>query len=295
MLHAQYVAMYSTPWMSDIVVGTMRWGIWDAKFTTAQYEAMIDTSMSLGMSTFDHADIYGDYTTEAEFGAALKLHPEWRSQMELVTKCGIIRVCDQKPEHYIKAYDFTKSHILQCAEDSLRNLQTDYLDVMLLHRPDLLMDPDEVAEAFELLYTSGKVRSFGVSNFTPSQVKLLQSTVPVGVHQLEVSVKDVSAFDDGRLDQCALDGIVPMAWSPLGGGTLPNEMLTVLEPLATAFEVTPQAIALAWLLQHSSGILPVVGTTKAENLEAAQAALNIKLDRQQWYTIYQAATGTTLP
>lgn len=295
MLHAQYVAMYSTPWMSDIVVGTMRWGIWDAKFTTAQYEAMIDTSMSFGMSTFDHADIYGDYTTEAEFGAALKLHPEWRSQMELVTKCGIIRVCDQKPEHYIKAYDFTKSHILQSAEDSLRNLQTDYLDVMLLHRPDLLMDPDEVAEAFELLYTSGKVRSFGVSNFTPSQVKLLQSTVPVGVHQLEVSVKDVSAFDDGRLDQCALDGIVPMAWSPLGGGTLPNEMLTVLEPLATAFEVTPQAIALAWLLQHSSGILPVVGTTKAENLEAAQAALNIKLDRQQWYTIYQAATGTTLP
>ena len=295
MLHAQYVAMYSTPWMSDIVVGTMRWGIWDAKFTTAQYEAMIDKSMSLGMSTFDHADIYGDHTTEAEFGAALKLHPEWRSQMELVTKCGIIRVCDQKPEHYIKAYDFTKSHILQSAEDSLRNLQTDYLDVMLLHRPDLLMDPDEVAEAFELLYTSGKVRSFGVSNFTPSQVKLLQSTVPVGVHQLEVSVKDVSAFDDGRLDQCALDGIVPMAWSPLGGGTLPNEMLTVLEPLATAFEVTPQAIALAWLLQHPAGILPVVGTTKSENLEAAQKALNIKLDRQQWYTIYQAATGTTLP
>ena len=295
MLHAQYAAMYSTPWMSDIVVGTMRWGIWDAKFTTAQYEAMIDTSMSLGMSTFDHADIYGDYTTEAEFGAALKLHPEWRSQMELVTKCGIIRVCDQKPEHYIKAYDFTKSHILQSAEDSLRNLQTDYLDVMLLHRPDLLMDPDEVAEAFELLYTSGKVRSFGVSNFTPSQVKLLQSTVPVGVHQLEVSVKDVSAFDDGRLDQCALDGIVPMAWSPLGGGTLPNEMLTVLEPLAKAFEVTPQVIALAWLLQHPAGVLPIVGTTKAENLEAAQKALNIKLDRQQWYTIYQAATGTTLP
>ena len=295
MLHAQYAAMYSTPWMSDIVVGTMRWGIWDAKFTTAQYEAMIDKSMSLGMSTFDHADIYGDHTTEAEFGAALKLHPEWRSQIELVSKCGIIRVCDQKPEHYIKAYDFTKSNILQSAEDSLRNLQTDYLDVMLLHRPDLLMDPDEVAEAFELLYTSGKVRSFGVSNFTPSQVKLLQSTVPVGVHQLEVSVKDVSAFNDGRLDQCALDGIVPMAWSPLGGGTLPNEMLTVLEPLAKAFEVTPQVIALAWLLQHPAGVLPIVGTTKAENLEAAQKALNIKLDRQQWYTIYQAATGTTLP
>ena len=295
MLHAQLEAMYSTPWMSDIVVGTMRWGIWDAKFTTAQYEAMIEKAMSLGMSTFDHADIYGDHTTEAEFGAALKLHPEWRSQMELVTKCGIIRVCDQKPGHYIKAYDFTKSHILQSAEDSLRNLQTDYLDVMLLHRPDLLMDPDEVAEAFEMLYTSGKVRSFGVSNFTPSQVKLLQSTVPVGVHQLEVSLKDVSAFDDGRLDQCTLDGIVPMAWSPLGGGKLPEAVVSALSALAVEFEVTPQAMALAWLLQHPSGILPVVGTTKAENLEAAHAALNIKLDRQQWYTIYQAATGTTLP
>lgn len=281
--------------MSDIVVGTMRWGIWDAQFTTVQYEAMIEMAMSLGMSTFDHADIYGDHTTEAEFGAALKLHPAWRSQMELVTKCGIIRVCDQKPGHYIKAYDFTKSHILQSAEDSLRNLQTDYLDVMLLHRPDLLMDPDEVAEAFEMLYTSGKVRSFGVSNFTPSQVQLLQSTVPVGVHQLEVSVKDVSAFDDGRLDQCTLDGIVPMAWSPLGGGKLPEAVVSALSTLAVEFEVTPQAMALAWLLQHPSGILPVVGTTKAENLEAAQAALNIKLDRQQWYTIYQAATGTTLP
>ena len=295
MLHAQFRAMYSTPWMSDVVVGTMRWGIWDAKFTTTQYEAMIDKAMSLGMSTFDHADIYGNHTTEAEFGAALKLHPEWRSQIELVTKCGIIHVCDQKPAHYTKAYDFTKTHILQSAEDSLRSLQTDYLDVMLLHRPDLLMDPDEVAEAFELLYSSGKVRSFGVSNFTPSQIKLLQSTVPVGVHQLEISVKDVSAFDDGRLDQCTLDGIVPMAWSPLGGGNLPEGVASVLGSLASEFIVTPQAIALAWLLQHPAGILPVIGTTKAENLEAAQTALNITLDRQQWYTIYQAATGIRLP
>ena len=287
--------MYSTPWMSDIVVGTMRWGIWDAGFTTSQYEAMILKALSLGMTTFDPADIYGNHTTEAEFGAALKLHPEWRSQIELVTKCGIIHVCDQKPEHYVKAYDFTKAHILQSAEDSLRNLQTDYLDVMLLHRPDLLMDPDEVAEAFDLLYTSGKVRSFGVSNFTPSQVKLLQSTVPVGVPQLEISVKVVSAFDDGRLDQCAIDGIVPMAWSPLGGGNLPEGAVAELEVLADEFSVTSQAIALAWLLQHPAGILPVVGTTKAENLEAAHAALNIKLDRQQWYTIYQAATGTRLP
>ena len=287
--------MYSTPWMSDIVVGTMRWGLWDAKFTTAEYEAIIAHSMELGFTTFDHADIYGDHTTEAEFGAALKLHPEWRSQMELVTKCGIIRVCDQKPDHYVKAYDFSKEHILKSVDDSLTNLHTDYIDVLLLHRPDVLMDPDEIGEAFELLYQSGKVRSFGVSNFTPSQVKLLQTTVPVGVHQIEVSVKEVSAFDDGRLDQCMMDNIIPMAWSPLGGGALPEELMKTLTAMAAEFGVSPQVLAIAWLLQHPAGILPVTGTTKMERLTEVKEALNLQLDRQQWYSIYQASTGKSLP
>ena len=281
--------------MSDIVVGTMRWGLWDAKFTTADYEAIIAHSMELGFTTFDHADIYGDHTTEAEFGAALKLHPEWRSQLELVTKCGIIRVCDQKPDHSVKAYDFTKAHILQSVDDSLTNLHTDYIDVLLLHRPDVLMDPDEIGEAFELLYQSGKVRSFGVSNFTPSQVKLLQTTVPVGVHQIEVSVKEVSAFDDGRLDQCMIEDIIPMAWSPLGGGALPEALMKTLTAMASEFGVSPQVLAIAWLLQHPSGILPVTGTTKMERLTEVKEALNIQLDRQQWYTIYQASTGKSLP
>lgn len=287
--------MYSTPWMSDIVVGTMRWGLWDAKFTTAEYEAIIAHSMELGFTTFDHADIYGDHTTEAEFGSALKLHPEWRSQMELVTKCGIIRVCDQKPDHYVKAYDFTKAHILKSVDDSLTNLYTDYIDVLLLHRPDVLMDPDEIGEAFELLYQSGKVRSFGISNFTPSQVKLLQTTVPVGVHQIEVSVKEVSAFVDGRLDQCMIDNIIPMAWSPLGGGVLSEELMKTLTAMGAEFGVSPQVLSIAWLLQHPSGILPVTGTTKMERLTEVKEALNLPLDRQQWYKIYQASTGKSLP
>ena len=215
--------------------------------------------------------------------------------MELVTKCGIIQVCEQKPSHYVKAYDFTKAHILQSTEDSLRQLQTDYIDVMLLHRPDVLMDPDEVAEAFELLYRSGKVRSFGVSNFTPSQVRLLQTAAPIGVHQLEVSLKDVSAFDDGRLDQCTAENIVPMSWSPLGGGELPAAVMTLLEKHAAQWEVTPQAVALAWIMQHPSGILPVLGTSKIDRLKEAKAALNLTFDRQQWYELYQAATGKRLP
>lgn len=287
--------MYSTPWMSDIVVGTMRWGQWGAKMTTSEYEAMIDSALELGFSTFDHADIYGDHTTEAEFGAAIGNKSSLRSKIELVTKCGILRVCDNKPEHYIKAYDSSKAHILQSAEDSLRNLQTDYIDVLLLHRPDVLMDPDEVGEAFEELYRSGKVRSFGVSNFTPSQIKLLQSAVPIGVHQLEISPAEVSAFDDGRLDQCSLENIVPMAWSPLGGGEMKPELMAALDKLANDYGTTPHVIALAWLMQHPSGILPVVGTTKKENLSAAKSAMSIALDRQQWYSVYQASTGKRLP
>jgi predicted oxidoreductase len=281
--------------MSDIVVGTMRWGIWDAKFTTADYQRMIEKSLELGFTTFDHADIYGDHTTEAEFGAVLKAHPELREQMEIVTKCGILRVCDNKPQHYIKAYDSSKEHILQSAEDSLRNLNTDYIDVLLIHRPDFLMNPDEVGEAFELLYRSGKVRSFGVSNFTKSQVEMLSESVPVGTHQLEISVKALQAFSDGTLDQCAKDGIVPMAWSPLGGGELPEALVAELKKWADEFGTTPQVIALAWLMQHPAGILPVVGTTKEENLVKSKEALSIKLDRQQWYSIYQASTGVRIP
>lgn len=287
--------MYSTPWMSDIVVGTMRWGIWDANFKTSDYQRMIEKSLELGFTTFDHADIYGDHTTEAEFGEVLKSHPELREQMEIVTKCGILRVCDNKPQHYIKAYDSSKEHILQSAEDSLRQLGTDYIDVLLLHRPDFLMNPDEIGEAFELLYRSGKVRSFGVSNFTKSQVEMLSESVPVGTHQLEISVKALQAFSDGTLDQCTKDGIVPMAWSPLGGGDLPKALVEELKKRADEFGTTPQVIALAWLMQHPAGILPVIGTTKEDHLVKSKEALSIKLDRQQWYSIYQASTGVRIP
>ena len=287
--------MYSTPWMSDIVVGTMRWGIWDANFKTADYQRMIEKSLELGFTTFDHADIYGDHTTEAEFGEVLKSHPELREQMEIVTKCGILRVCDNKPQHYIKAYDSSKEHILQSAEDSLRQLGTDYIDVLLLHRPDFLMNPDEIGEAFELLYRSGKVRSFGVSNFTKSQIEMLSESVPVGTHQLEISVKALQAFSDGTLDQCTKDGIVPMAWSPLGGGDLPLALVQELKKWADEFGTTPQVIALAWLMQHPAGILPVIGTTKEDHLVKSKEALSIKLDRQQWYSIYQASTGVRIP
>ena len=287
--------MYSTPWMSDIVVGTMRWGVWDANYNTSNYQRMIEKSLELGFTTFDHADIYGDYTTESGFGEVLKIQPSLREQLEIVTKCGILRVCDQKPSHYIKSYDSSKEHILRSAENSLMNLNTDYIDVLLIHRPDFLMNPDEVGEAFELLYRSGKVRSFGVSNFTSSQIELLSSAVPIGVHQLEISVNALRAFSDGTLDQCIKEGIVPMAWSPLGGGDFTLSLNKELTKWSEIFSTTPQVIALAWLMQHPAGILPIIGTTKEKNLVKAKDALRIQLDRQQWYSIYQASTGSRIP
>ena len=288
--------MYNTPWMSDIVVGTMRWGVWDANYSTLDYQKMIEISLELGFTTFDHADIYGDYTTESDFGEVLKVQPSLREQLEIVTKCGILRVCEQKPHHYTKAYDSSKEHILRSTEDSLSNLKTDYIDVLLIHRPDFLMNPDEVGEAFELLHHSGKVRSFGVSNFTSKQVELLSSAVPIGVHQFEISVNALQAFTDGTLDECLNKGLVPMAWSPLGGGASFKASLNEeLNKWANHFSTTPQVIALAWLMQHPAGIVPVLGTTKGENLKKAKDALSISLDRQQWYSIYQASTGSKIP
>jgi len=287
--------MYSTPWMSDIVVGTMRWGASGADFSTAQYEQMIEASLEMGFTTFDHADIYGDHTTEADFGAALKLHSNWREQMEIVTKCGILSVGDNKPEYKHKAYDSSLQHILKSVDDSLIALNTDYIDVLLLHRPDLLMDVDEVGEAFELLHRSGKVTSFGVSNFSASQVSMLQKKVPIGCHQMEISMRRLDAFNDGTLDQCISDGLVPMAWSPLGGGSLPKSVDVVLQELSKEFYTTPHVIALSWLMKHPAGILPIIGTTNKDHLITAKGALSIALNREQWYQVYQAATGTILP
>ncbi len=284
--------------LSSPVAGCMRWGKWGANFTTYDYRQMIDQCLSIGVNSFDHADIYGDYTTEEEFGEALKEDKTLRPQMKLITKCGIQMVTENRPEHSIKSYNTSKKHIIRSAEQSLKNFGTDYLDVLLIHRPDPLLHPEDVAEAIQTLQIQGKVRSFGVSNFLPHQVNMLKKWVPIAYNQIEVSIICTSPFTNGILDNCIENDIIPMAWAPLGGGLLTDDLHPHFRSISNAAHLLSEKYAMglnemliAWLNTHPAGILPVIGTTKAERLEQAKKAASIKLTREDWFFLMKAATG----
>ncbi len=284
--------------LSSPVAGCMRWGKWGANFSTYDYRQLIDQCLSIGVNSFDHADIYGDYTTEEEFGEALKEDKTIRPQIKLITKCGIQMVTENRPEHNIKSYNTSKKHIIRSAEQSLKNFGTDYLDVLLIHRPDPLLDPAEVAEAIQSLQIQGKVRSFGVSNFLPHQVNMLRKWVQIDYNQIEVSIIRTSPFSNGILDNCIENNIVPMAWAPLGGGLLTDDLHPHFRSISHAAHLLSEKYAMglnemliAWLNTHPAGILPVIGTTKAERLEQAKKAASIKLTREDWFLLMKAAMG----
>jgi predicted oxidoreductase len=284
---------------SRIIAGVMKWGVWGENLNTAQLEALITESIENGVTTFDHADIYGHYTEEAHFGAVLGAQPSLRQKMQLISKCGICLVTPNRPQHNIKTYNTSKEHIIASVENSLRNLQTDYLDALLIHRPDPLMQPAEVAEAFTILKQSGKVLHFGVSNFTPSQVALLDAFFSVEINQIEASVLRLEPFSDGTLDQCMVKKIRPMAWSPLGGGVLVSDkaderverIRNKTAELAEKHNATADQILLAFLLKHPAQIDVVLGTTKIERVKAAVAAMSISLSKEDWFSLWAASVG----
>ncbi len=285
--------------ISRIIAGTMKWGLWGAKFDAAAYERIIKDCISLGVTTFDHADIYGDYTTEEEFGKVLKADPLLREDIQLITKCGIRKLSANRPDHKIKSYNTSFEHIVGSVEKSLENFNTDYIDCLLIHRPDFMMNADEIADAFAHLKQQGKVLHFGVSNFRRWQVDLLNSRFPVEINQIECSVMHLDPFIDGTLDQCQQHRIIPMAWSPLGGGNIFAEtdderikrVTAVAAILAEKYTTTADIILLSWLLSHPSNIHPVLGTTKTARVQAAVKALSIKLEREEWYMLWRASTG----
>lgn len=284
---------------SRIIHGLWRLNSWN--MNDEEVVKLIEDCLELGITTFDHADIYGNYQNEELFGKALQLKPSLREQMELVTKCGIKLVSDQRPEHAIKYYDTSKEHIIKSAENSLRNLQTDYIDVLLIHRPDPAMDPGEVAEAFTTLKKQGKVRHFGVSNFTPSQFEMLSSYLdfPLVTNQVEISVSHLNTFQDGTIEHCLQKRVAPMAWSPLAGGTIfegkdekSNRLKKALEEVGAELSVSEiDKVMYAWLLNHPSRIMPIVGSGKIDRIKTAVEAANIQLTRQQWFKIWIASTG----
>jgi predicted oxidoreductase len=275
------------------------WGL-SAPELTRWTQGVVD----LGVTTIDLADIYGGYTVEESFGAALREAPSLRDQLQIVTKCNIKLVNERRPLHTRHVYDSSAEHIVLSAENSLRALSTDRIDTFLLHRQDPLMDPDEVAEAFAQLAESGKVRSFGVSNFTPSHFAMLKSRLPMPlvVNQVEASVLCLDPFEDGTLDSALEHRVTPMAWSPLGGGSLFSDegeravrVREALDRVGAEAELTAAGTAFAFLARHPSGIVPVTGTQSLERIAEALAGLSSRLSREQWFDIWTASTGASLP
>lgn len=284
---------------SPIIIGTMRLGEWGAKLSTNELEYFIDQCLALGLKDFDHADIYGHYTEEANFGKVIKRRPDLKSKIQVTTKCGIQLVTPNRPNHQIKSYNSTKAHIIWSAENSLKELGVDQIDVLLIHRPDYLMNHHEVAAAFDTLQSSGKVKAFGVSNFTTSQVALLQSVTPLVTNQVEISLLQRKAFDDGTLDQCMQLGIQPTAWSPFGGGVIfsdaendVNERIKkAAAPLLEKYNLSLDQLLLAWLFKHPAGIIPVLGTSKIERIKKAKETFTVALSHEDWYLLWEAACG----
>ncbi|MFQ6791226.1 MAG: aldo/keto reductase family oxidoreductase [Thomasclavelia sp.] len=289
--------------VSRIALGCMR----IADKTGAEVEKLVKTALDLGINFFDHSDIYGGGKSETLFGEVLKKHPEYRQKMIIQTKCGIVPG---------KRYDFSKEHIINSVNESLKRLNSDYVDILLLHRPDALCDPKEVAEAFDELYQSKKVKYFGVSNHTPYQIKLLQKycKYPLIINQLQLSIvhsvmidaglnmnmKEAWAQDKdgGVLDFCRLNDILIQPWSVLQAswaeGTFINnpdyqKLNDELDKLAQLYHVDKTAIAIAWLLRHPAKMQPIAGTTSPEHLTKIVKAVDVKLTRQQWYDLYLAS------
>ena len=281
----------------------MRLGKWGKGFDTQAYKNFIHGCLDLGLSTFDHADIYGNYTTEAEFGEVLKTDPSLRKKLQLITKCGIKMVNANRPNHQVKSYDLGGSHIIESVDNSLKSLGTDYIDLLLLHRPDYLMDPEEVAYTFQRLKASGKVLGFGVSNFSISQFDLLHQKYPLMTNQIEASLLQRKAYDDGTLDQSLALGLQPMAWSPLGGGVLfqysEDESIQRIQKagqvLCEKYDCQLDQLLYAWVMKHPSKIIPVLGTSSLTRIRLAKSALEINLSKEDWYVLWSAATGTRVP
>ncbi|MFD3450368.1 aldo/keto reductase family oxidoreductase [Microbacteriaceae bacterium 4G12] len=291
----------------NVTFSKMIHGLWrlvDWKMADEELLKLIEHCLDMGITTFDHADIYGDYSCEALFGQALQLKPSIRQSMKIVTKCGIKLCSDKYPNHEVKHYDTSKEHIIKSVENSLRNLKTDYIDALLIHRPDPFMDPIETAEAFNQLQQEGKVLQFGVSNFSPAQFNMLNSYVksPLITNQIEVSPLQLEHFEKGTLDFCLEKRIAPMVWSPLAGGRIftSNSESAVrvrqaLTEVGQEMEASLEQVAYAWLLAHPSNILPVVGSGKLERIQAAVEATELSMTRQQWFKIYISSMGHDVP
>ncbi|MBC7696681.1 MAG: aldo/keto reductase [Burkholderiales bacterium] len=256
-------------------------------------QAKLHACLDLGITTFDHADIYGGYQVEELFGKALMESAVKREDIIISTKCGINNIDISRPEHRSRHYDSSPEHIIKSVERSLKNLRTDYIDILLLHHPDPLMDADETASALTRLVKKGIVKHVGVADFTVHQHQLLQSrlSIPIITNHLELSVLNVKSISDGTIDFIKQQYSRPLAWAPLAGGLLVDDndestfnIRSVLKRIAENYQINPEQLAIAWLLKL--GALPIVGSNNMKRIKNAASAVTINLDKQDWHEIY---------
>ncbi|NNC50276.1 MAG: aldo/keto reductase [Flaviramulus sp.] len=290
--------MNKTPF-SKIIAGTMTWGVWGKNCNNNEMIALLNCCMENNITSFDHADIYGDYTTETAFGNAFKESKIDRDEIQLISKCGIQLQSDNR-KNLIKHYDYSKSYIISSVEQSLKNLKTDFLDLLLLHRPSPLMEVDEIAAAVEKLKNDGKILDFGASNFTTQQTDLIETKTKINYNQISFSITDHAAMLDGSLEHMQLHKIKPMCWSPLGRVFKKDDEQTrrikkLAKSLSLKYNVPIDVILIAWILKHPSGILPVCGSSSKSRIAELMKATTINLDLQDWFALWTASLGEPVP
>jgi predicted oxidoreductase len=291
------------PELSRIVAGVMYWGEWGVKLGKNEMANLISQCVELDVTSFDHADLYGGYTTEADFGKAFAETGINRNSIQIISKCGICFPCNERSHFGLKHYNTSKKYIIECVERSLLNLQTDYLDLLLIHRPSPIMGYEDMANALDLLISQGKILTAGVSNFTPIQVKSFLKFFPIVTNQIEASLLHVDPFLDGSLDVCQKHQIKPMAWSPLSGGKLfaaqsdPGEIvkLSTFKECSEKWQIPLDELAYTFLLHHPASILPVTGSSKIERIKSAVNALSHHLTDEQWFELWTASIGKDVP
>lgn len=284
-----------------VELSRLAYGMWrigdEANTSPAHIQAKVETCLGQGITTIDQADIYGGYTAEALLGECLRVAPHLRNQIEIVTKCGIVAPVGRYADRRVKHYDSSAKHISASVDLSLSAMAIDHIDLLLIHRPDPLMNHWEAAAALDALVATGKVRAVGVSNFRPHDFTLLQSAMktPIATNQIEMSLQAHMAFTNGDLAFLQERRVAPMAWSPLGGGAIHGEgwvgLKPMLERVARRTGAETSAVAVAWLLAHPAGIIPVMGSNRLDRIARFSDALSIEIDRQTWYELYTAALG----
>ena len=282
--------------LSRIISGTMNWGTWGANYSKQEMCQLISESFDSGINSFDHADIYGGYTTEESFGDAFIDTGIKREDVFFISKCGIMYPGKKLPIK-TKHYDYSEDHIIKSVNNSLKYLQTDYLDCLLLHRPSPLMDINIIANTVESLIKSGKIKSFGVSNFTADQMDMFKGKVEILYNQINLSLTHLDHMFDGTLEYMQANKILPMAYSPLGSyfkeGS--NKIKKVVESLKDKYSCTDYQLLISWLLKHPSKVYPVIGTTKSDRIKKSMKSLKIEIELIDWFELLEASVGNRVP